>query len=111
MTAEEFRAIALSLPDTVESSHMNHPDFRVGGKIFALLGYPGPEWGMVGLTPGEQARVTELEPDVFVPVKGAWGRAGNTQVYLRVARKRTVRAALQVAWRKRASKGKRRSSA
>jgi hypothetical protein len=35
MTINEFRALALSFPETEESSHMDHPDFRVGGKIFA----------------------------------------------------------------------------
>jgi len=74
---------------------MDHPDFRVGGKIFATLGYPGCEWGVVVLTP---------EPDVFVAAKGAWGRAGSTQVYLRLARKDSVRAALGAAWQNRVSK-------
>jgi len=105
MTEDEFRRIALSFPDTVESSHMNHPDFRVGGKIFATLRYPGPGWGVVGLTPDEQALVVQAEPDVFVPVKGAWGRGGSTQVNLGTARKRTVRTALLAAWRHRAPKG------
>ena len=104
MTAEEFRAVALSLPDTVESSHMDHPDFRVGGKIFATLGYPGCEWGVVVLTPEEQAQLSQAEPDVFVAAKGAWGRAGSTQVYLRLARKDSVRAALGAAWQNRVSK-------
>ena len=104
MTADEFRTIALSLPDTVESSHMKHPDFRVRGKIFATLGYPSREWGVVALTPEQQADVCQKEPDVFVPVKGAWGRAGSTQVYLQLARKRSVRAALQAAWRNRVPK-------
>ena len=35
MTANDFRSIALSLPEAAESAHINHPDFRVGGKIFA----------------------------------------------------------------------------
>jgi predicted DNA-binding protein (MmcQ/YjbR family) len=35
MTEDDFRKLALSLPEAEESSHMNHPDFRVGGKIFA----------------------------------------------------------------------------
>jgi hypothetical protein len=104
MTANEFRAIALSLPDTVESAHMNHPDFRVRGKIFATLGYPDCAWGVVCLTAAQQALVCEAEPEVFVPVKGAWGRAGNTQVYLGLARKRGVRAALRSAWLSRAPK-------
>jgi GNAT superfamily N-acetyltransferase len=38
MTAAEFRRIALSMPQASESAHMDHPDFRVGGKIFATLG-------------------------------------------------------------------------
>ena len=40
MTVKDFRKIALSLPETEERVHMNHPDFRVAGKIFATLGYP-----------------------------------------------------------------------
>ena len=38
MTADEFRNLALSLPEAAENAHMNHPDFRVCGKIFATLG-------------------------------------------------------------------------
>jgi hypothetical protein len=40
MTREQFRRMALSFPQSVESQHMDHPDFRVGGKIFATLSYP-----------------------------------------------------------------------
>jgi hypothetical protein len=77
---------------------MNHPDFRVRGKIFATLGYPNADWGMVGLTPDEQTRITKAEPDVFTPVNGAWGRAGSTRVLLRLARKESVRDAMRIAW-------------
>jgi hypothetical protein len=38
MTVDEFRSLALGFPGTVESAHMNHPDFRAGGRIFATLG-------------------------------------------------------------------------
>ena len=107
MTADEFRAIALSFPSAVESSHMNHPDFRVGGKVFATLGYPSRDWGVVMLNPDEQALLCQAEPEVFVQVKGAWGRAGSTQVYLRAARKRSVRTALRAAWKRRAPKAAR----
>jgi hypothetical protein len=106
MTPDDFRAMALSLPDTIESSHMDHPDFRVRGKIFATLGYPDREWGVVGLTPEDQARVCKAEPSVFVPVKGAWGRAGSTQVHLDGARATSVRAALKAAWTHRVEKKK-----
>ena len=83
MTEDEFRAMALSLAGVIEASHMDHPDFRVGGKIFATLRYPGPGWGMVALTPDEQMLVVHAEPDVFAPAKGAWGRGGATMVNLR----------------------------
>jgi hypothetical protein len=52
--ADTFRRIALGFPDTEERSHMNHPDFRVAGKIFATLGYPDASRGMVKLTPEQQ---------------------------------------------------------
>ena len=102
MTAADFRKIALSLPGAIESSHMNHPDFRVGGKIFATLGYPTRAWGVVMVTADEQLLLTQAEPEVFVPVKGTWGRQGSTLVQLKNARTRSVRTALEAAWRRRA---------
>jgi hypothetical protein len=45
MTADEFRSLALSFPETVEAANMNHPDFRVRGKMFATLG-PEGDWGI-----------------------------------------------------------------
>ena len=79
MTANDFRRMALALPETAENAHMDHPDFRVCGKIFATLGYPAKGWGMVKLTPEQQHYFTRRTiPTVFVPVKGAWGRRGAT---------------------------------
>jgi hypothetical protein len=37
MTLNGFRRMALDLAGVVESAHMGHPDFRVGGRIFATL--------------------------------------------------------------------------
>ena len=54
MTSRDFRRIALSFPETSESAHMNHPDFRVRGKVFATLGYPDKQFGMVKLTPSSR---------------------------------------------------------
>ncbi len=104
MSAGEFRRLALSLPEAVEASHMDHPDFRVRGKIFATLGYPDDGWGMVKLTPTDQQLLVLAEPDVFVLCKGAWGRRGATAVRLRAAKKSTVREALAAAWRSTAPK-------
>jgi hypothetical protein len=98
MTPDEFRKIALNLPETLEAAHMDHPDFRVRGKIFATLGYPATGWGVVKLTPSQQQRFVRDEPNVFVPVKGVWGQRGATSVRLRAARKKIVRDALVMAW-------------
>ena len=83
---------------------MRHPDFRVGGKIFATLGYPNSDWAMVKLTPDEQELFVKVHPDGFEPVPGGWGRQGATRVLLKSAKKAVVRDALQAAWRIRASK-------
>ncbi len=99
MTAEEFRRLALSMPEASEVGHMGHPDFRVGGKIFATLGYPDEKWGVLKLTPEQQEAVMTSEPRVFVAVKGAWGRRGATAVCLREAKTRSLRLALAAAWR------------
>lgn len=99
MTAEQFRKLALSLPETSEQSHMRHPDFRVHGKIFATLGYPDEEWGMVKLSPGQQRHWVEREPRIFRPVKGEWGLQGSTNVLLKSATKEKIEAALEAAWR------------
>jgi hypothetical protein len=104
MTAQDFRRIALSLPEVAEDAHMGHPDFRVKNRIFATLGYPGPGWGMIKLTPDQQEWLVRAEPRIFSPVPGAWGRAGYTNVRLRAARQRMVREALISAWRNRAPK-------
>lgn len=103
MKAEEFRKLALSLPEAIEASHMDHPDFRVGGKIFATL-WPGEDWGMVKLTPEQQAAYIRSDPKVFQSIKGAWGARGATKVLLRPAKARSVRRALCEAWRNTAPK-------
>jgi hypothetical protein len=104
MTADDFRKLALSFPEAVESAHMHHPDFRVRGKIFATLGYPGKDWAVVKLTLNEQKRFIQSDPNVFQPVKGAWGRRGNANVYLPAATIGIVREALSAAWRNTAPK-------
>src|SRR5438445_7361523 len=103
MTADEFRSLALDLPEASEGAHVNHPDFRVGGKIFATLG-PAEDWGMVKLTAEQQALFVRAEPDVFRPANGAWGRRGSTIVRLADADEATVRQALMAAWRNTAPK-------
>jgi hypothetical protein len=99
MTATKFRELALSFAGATEKAHMSHPDFRVGGKIFASLGYPDKEHGMVNLPPEQQAKLIKSHPKVFAPAKGAWGKQGSTTVRLESIDARSLKTALQIAWR------------
>ena len=103
MTSDEFREIALSFPETEERSHMNHPDFRVGSKIFATLG-PDLDWGMAKLAPADQQDFLRMEPASFKPAAGAWGTGGATIITLEHANEDAVRQALNAAWRNTAPK-------
>ena len=79
-----------------ESAHMNHPDFRARGKIFATLGYPDDSWGMVTR---RSIRAVHQADETFSPVKGAWGKGGATRVQLRTARKALLSRAFDCAMR------------
>ena len=99
MSTARFRRVALALPGVIEGAHHGHADFRVGKRVFASLGYPDDAWGMVKLTPEQQALLVETEPEMFRPVPGAWGRNGSTNVRLAKADQTTLRSALGMAWR------------
>ena len=98
-TPSDFRRLALSLPQTEERKHMNHPDFRVAGKIFATLAYPNKQFAMVKLTPLQQEDFVKSYPAVFNPCNGSWGRKGATSVLLAKANKRVLKEAILAAWR------------
>ena len=85
---------------------MGHPDFRVGGRIYATMAYPSMAFATVMLTPEQQELFVRTEPKTFRPVPGGWGRKGATQIVLRVAKKSAVREALKVAWSNRAPRSK-----
>lgn len=104
MTAAQFRRLALSLAGAIESSHMSHPDFRIGGKIFATLGYPDKDHGVVVVAPSEQARLVREHPKAFSAAKGQWGKRGCTTVLLGAVNKETMQSALKAAWRDKAPK-------
>jgi hypothetical protein len=103
-TPNTFRRLALSLPNAIESSHMNHPDFRVlcpdnKLRIFATLSGEAVGRGVVNLTLDQQAAFCEELPEVFEPVQGGWGRMGMTYVHLKAAAEDTMLGALTTAHR------------
>src|ERR1700733_11959547 len=98
MTPDQFRRLALSMPDAVEHAHMNHPDFRVGKKIFATLGYPNGKSGMVKLNFEQQELLVSAKPEIFTPAGGAWGKRGSTLINLEKIDEKTAASAVRMAW-------------
>ena len=82
MNAEDFRRIALSLEGVEEGSHMGARDFRVGGRIFATLASQDQGYGNMMLTPELQADFVRELPEVFLPIRGGWGKMGMTHIRL-----------------------------
>jgi hypothetical protein len=104
VTEKDFRRIALSMPKATEGSHFGHADFRVGGKIFATLGLIDEGYGVLLLTPEQQAGMVEDEPKIFSPVPGGWGRKGSTRVLISKVPRDILEAALRAAWTRKAPK-------
>jgi hypothetical protein len=104
MNAKDFRRIALSLEGAEEGSHMGHPDFRVGGRIFATLAAVENGFGNLMLDPEQQKTFVDELPEIFLPVPGGWGRMGATHIRLSAANEDVLHGALQVAWKLRIDK-------
>jgi len=104
LTGADFRRIALSLPEAVEGSHFGQADFRVAEKIFATLALESEGYGVLLLTPDQQAGMVEDAPKVFSPVPGGWGRKGSTRVCLSKVAPDILKGALRAAWLRKAPK-------
>ena len=79
-TPADFRKIALSQPESVEKSHFEQPDFRVGGKIFATL--PREQGiGVLKLPPELMLALVSEDDITFEPAKG-FERGGWTRIRL-----------------------------
>ncbi len=100
MKPDAFRRIALGLEGAIEGAHMNHPDFRIGGRIFASIRQDRLT-ATVRLTPEDQGRFIADAPGTFSPEAGAWGRDGWTRITLAAADEDAVGEALTLAWRER----------
>src|SRR3954469_29663 len=109
MTSSDFRRIVLELSDVVERSHMGHPDFRVGNRIFATL-RDSNRFGMVVLRPEQQQRFVADYPEAFEPESGAWGRSGCTRVVLQAVHEEELGEAATLAWQNAVDKGPTRQS-
>jgi hypothetical protein len=93
-----FRRLALQLPSAAESSHMNHPDFRLNNQIFATLSGEKRGCGVLKLTLDQQAAFVTDQPHIFSPVQGGWGRMGMTYIHLDQADESIMAGALKTAY-------------
>ena len=109
MTANDFRRIALEMDGAIERSHLNHPDFRAGGKIFATIHLERRQ-GMVKLTPEQQERLIREHPGVFHAATGMEGRQGSTMISFAAASEDEVGEALALARENLAREGRHDSS-
>ena len=110
MTPDDFRRIALELEGAIERSHLNHPDFRAGGKIFATI-HQDRRQGMIKLTPEQQERFIREYPGVFHAATGMWGRQGCTMIRFSAASGEEAAEALALARENLAREGRNDSSA
>jgi hypothetical protein len=93
-----FRRLAVQLPGAVESSHMNHPDFRLNNQIFATLSGQEQGRGVLKLTLDQQSAFITDQPHIFSPVQGGWGRMGMTYIHLEEADEPIMAGALKTAY-------------
>ena len=98
MTADDIRAIALSLPEAEEHPHFDRASFRVRGKIFSTLTADGAQV-MVKLPLEIKAAVEQAHPDAFVALPGAWGRSGATLLVIAAMKDDEMADLLRLAWR------------
>jgi hypothetical protein len=99
VTADDARALALSLPEAVELDHHGRPSFRVGGKIFATLWNEGRM--NVMLDEGGILTAVESAPDACEKVW--WGkRLAAVGVTLAGIDRELLRELLTDAWEQKA---------
>ena len=97
ISIEQFREMALSLPEAEERDHFGRPSFRVRNKIFATL-WIREKRAMVKLSPVDQAVFCDLNKAIFYPVPGVWGKRGSTFIELNKASRSIAKEALLNAW-------------
>ena len=81
MTSEEFRKLALALPEGVEEPHFEKSSFRVRNKIYATLDI-AENTAVLKLSPEQQSGFCDLDGLIVYPVKGKWGEKGWTMISL-----------------------------
>jgi hypothetical protein len=96
ITVAQARRTFLEQPEAEEKSHMGHPDFRVGGKIFATL-WPDRRVAVVKLSVADQTGALQMNPEALT--LKYWGKSPYLEVSLERANAALLRALAKAAWR------------
>jgi hypothetical protein len=99
MTPDDFRRIALSMPEAAEVYRRGQFEFRVERTTFGSLGGSADTVATLYLTSEQQSVFMHAAPKVFISVPGGRGRLGGTNVVLGSADEATVESAVEAAWR------------
>ena len=102
MTGDDFRRIALSLPDAVEKETWEHPTFRVRDKMFATMA-TGGDSASVKASREAQAALVGSEPGTFF-VPAYVGQHGWVGIRLERVDPEEAAELLDEAWRATAPK-------
>jgi hypothetical protein len=97
VSMQQFRSLALALPQAIEAPHFEATSFRVNKKIFATLGEAAGR-AVVKLTREQQEMMAAAEPKIFASVP-SWGKHGWTYLHLAHADSDIVKSALTTSWR------------
>jgi hypothetical protein len=100
MTDDDFRALALGLPETSEGVHDGCATFAVRGRRFATLGWPGAGKVSLALGPEQLELLLEASPGAIERAPGAWGQRGHCRLDLAAADAATIRSVIVMAWRR-----------
>jgi predicted DNA-binding protein (MmcQ/YjbR family) len=103
VTADDIRALALSLPLAEELPHFDRASFRVKGKIFATLP-PGGEQVVLKLRPEIKESLRQSDPEAVIPLPGAWDRGGWTLLSIASMDDAMLADLIRLAWRQVAPK-------
>lgn len=97
VTTDEFRGLALSLPETEQVDHWGKASFRVRNKIFAVI-QPDQISLLIKTTEGDRIAYTTLAPDVY-QIPGSFSNLAYMIVRLDRVDPEECHALLKQAWR------------
>ncbi|MCD6067518.1 MAG: MmcQ/YjbR family DNA-binding protein [Bacteroidetes bacterium] len=93
---ENYKELALSLPESEEYPHFDKISFRVKKKIFATYDAT-KDLACVKLTALEQS-VFAYDEKIIYPIPNAWGKQGWTYIDLKKVRKTVLKDVLKTAY-------------